>query len=94
MVLDDKDIPVDDNTSSQESIADVDEEAKDGDEVAGDPETNHGDGDYVADTETDVQYDQPVQEGFGWLSHDQIEKVAICRQYQYYCDKLASSEYL
>ena len=57
VILDDKDIPVDDDASCQESVADVDEEAKVTDEVTEDvdPLTNHGDGDYVADAEARVE---------------------------------------
>ena len=94
MVFDDKDIPIDDDASCQESIANVDEEAKDGDEVTEDPEANHRDGDNVADTETDVEYHQPIKKGFGGLPHDEVEEVAIGRQYQHYGDTLACSEYL
>ena len=76
MVLDDEDIPVDDNASSQESVADVDEEGKVIDVMAEeliDPLANHGHGDNVADTETGVKNHQPVKERLCGLSHDELQ---------------------
>ena len=88
MVLHDKDIPVDDNTSGQESIADVDEEAEFGNEVTEDPLTNQDNGENVADTEAGVQNHHPVKESFSWLLHDELEKISIGCEYQHHTDQL------
>ena len=88
MVLHDKDIPVDDNTSGQESIADVDEEAEFGNEVTEDPLTNQDNGENVADTEAGVKNHHPVKESFSWLLHDELEKISIGCEYQHHTDQL------
>ena len=88
IVLHDKDVPVDDNTSGQESIADVDEEAEFGNEVTEDPLTNQDNGENVADTEAGVQNHHPVKESFSWLLHDELEKISIGCEYQHHTDQL------
>ena len=94
IVLHDKDIPVDDNTSGQKSVADVDEEAEFGNEVTEDPLTNQDNGENVADTEASVQNHHPVKESFSWLLHDELEKISIGCEYQHHTDQLTCSKYL
>ena len=92
MALHDKDIPIDDNASSQKSIADIDEEAKIDDEVTEDPLTYHDDGGNVTDTEAGVKNNHPVQKCFCWLLHDELEKIAIGCQDQHHTDQLTCPE--
>ena len=82
MALHNKDITVDNNGCSQESIVYINEESKIDNKVTEDPLTNPDDGDYVADTEDGVKNHQPVQKCFSWLLHDEFEKIAIGCEYQ------------
>ena len=83
VVLDDKDISVDDNTNSQESVDEVDEVREEGDEVTETLVTSRSDGGEVTDAESAVKQHHPVEEGLGGSDDDEVQEIAIGDDDQY-----------